>query len=132
MSTTAKPRTLIVCLPADTAGIVTATAAVADHVDGIPQLAPRFPVRHRNLVGWVTRWLTYWLVGARRRAGVVCWAAGGRVGRLNLTGAAAGAYLAAAARWAYWRQVSAGSRVLSVSENADESGVERRSGCRCG
>ncbi|HZO67945.1 MAG TPA: hypothetical protein VFB74_23350, partial [Kribbellaceae bacterium] len=24
------------------------------------------------------------------------------------------------------------ARLLSVSENADESGVERRSGCRCG
>lgn len=117
MSTTAKPRTLIVCLPADTAGIVTATAAVADHVDGIPQLALRFPVRHRRLVGWITRWLTYWLVGARLRAGVVCWAAGGRIGRLNLTGAAAGAYLAAAARWAYWRQVTSGTREASPWEH---------------
>jgi hypothetical protein len=117
VSTTTKPRTLIVCLPAGTADVVTATAAVADHVDGIPQLALRFPVRHRWLIGWVTRWLTYWLVGARRRSGVVTWAAGGRISRLNLTGATGNAYLAAAARWAYWKQVTAGTREASPWEH---------------
>jgi hypothetical protein len=118
VSTSAKPRTLIVCLPADTAGIVTATAAVADHLDGPPKLTARFPVRHRHLIGWVTRWLTYRLVGVRRRrSGMVTWAAGGRVGRLNLAGAAGAAYLTAVARWAYWRQVTAGTREASPWEH---------------
>jgi DNA-binding transcriptional regulator YdaS (Cro superfamily) len=107
----AEPRTVIVCLPADaTADWFTTSLALADHLDSPADLAACFPVRHRPVIGWVTRWLTRRLVGARRRRGVVTRAAGGRVGRLDLRLAGQAAWLAATARWATWHQVTRGLR----------------------
>ena len=50
MSTTATPRTLIVCMPTDTADIVAAIAALGEHIEGIPRLSTRFTVRHRRII----------------------------------------------------------------------------------
>jgi hypothetical protein len=111
MTATAKPRTLIVCMPSDTTSVVTATAALGEHLEGVPQLATRFHVRHRRIIGWFTRWCTYWLVRAtRRKTGSVRFAAGGR---LDLSAAATAAYLTAVARWTYWQQVTHGTRAAS-------------------
>ena len=115
MSTTAAPRTLIVCMPTDTADIVAAIAALGEHIEGIPRLSTRFTIRHRRIIGWFTRWCTYWLVGAtRRRTGSVRLAAGGRIGRLDLSAVATAAYLTAAARWTYWDQITKGTRAASA------------------
>jgi hypothetical protein len=115
---TAKPRTVIVCLPAGAPGDwLTATVAAADHLPGPAQLACRFPVRHRRLVGWLTRFLGYALIGARHRHGVVATAAGGRLGRLNLRLAGQAAWLDACARWAVWQLVTRGLRHASPWEH---------------
>jgi len=114
MTTTANPRTLIVCMPPGTTGVVNATAAIGDHLEGVPQLATRFHVKHRRIIGWITRWCTYWLVGAtRRKTGSIRYAAGGRIGRLDLSAAPTAAYLNAVARWTYWQQVTNGTRAAS-------------------
>ncbi|MEU8264839.1 hypothetical protein AB0C02_30015 [Micromonospora sp. NPDC048999] len=57
----------------------------------------RFHVRHRRFVGWITRFLDYYLVDAARKFGAITKAAGGRKGRLDLNGGAA----KAATRHAY-------------------------------
>jgi hypothetical protein len=114
MTAAAKTRTLIVCMPPDTTSVVTATAALGEHLDGIPQLAAQFHVKHRLFIGWVTRWCTYWLIGATRRSiGTVRYAAGGRLSRLDLSAAATAAYLGAVARWTYWHEVTHGTRIAS-------------------
>ncbi len=49
MYPSAKPRTVIVCVPAGTVGDVLATcSALADHVEGPTTLQHRFIVRHRR------------------------------------------------------------------------------------
>jgi hypothetical protein len=112
-------RTLIVCLPDDTTtSMLSAATVIGDHVDGPALLHPVFPVRHRRLVGWLTRWLTYFLIAPRRRrTGTIVRAAGGRKGRLDLAGAARTGFLTAAARWAYWQRVVAGTRPAAPWEH---------------
>lgn len=98
----------------DTTGVVNATAAIGDHLDRVPQLATRFHVKHRRIIGWITRWCTYWLIGAtRRKTGSIGYAAGSRIGRLDLSAAATAAYLNAVARWTYWQQITNGTRAAS-------------------
>ena len=70
------------------------------HANGTP--ARRYHVRHRRLIGWLTRFLGYYLLDAARRFGAVTMAAGGRKGRLVLTGTAAKAANQAALRWRAW------------------------------
>lgn len=52
------------------------------HANGTP--ARRFHVHHRHLIGWLTRFLSYYLLDAARRFGAITMAAGGRKGRLDL------------------------------------------------
>jgi hypothetical protein len=113
------PRTLIVCLPDDTTDtMLSAATIIGDHVDGPARLQPRFPVRHRRLLGWITRWLTHFLIAPRRhRTGTVTHAAGGRKARLDLAAAAQYGFLAGAARWAYWHKVVAGTRQAAPWEH---------------
>ncbi|MFI7578288.1 hypothetical protein [Micromonospora sp. NPDC049497] len=70
------------------------------HTDGTP--ARRYRVRHRRLIGWLTRFLGYHLLDAARRFGAVTMAAGGRKSRLDLTGTAAKAAHDASRRWRAW------------------------------
>ncbi|MEV4544664.1 hypothetical protein [Micromonospora echinaurantiaca] len=70
------------------------------HANGTP--ARRYHVRHRPLLGWLTRWFAYFLLDAARRFGAVTRAAGGRKSRLDLTGTAATAAQDAAQRWRAW------------------------------
>lgn len=70
------------------------------HVSGTP--ARRYRVRHRRLIGWLTRFLGYYLLDTARRFGAVTLAAGGRKSRLDLTGTAAKAANDAALRWRAW------------------------------
>lgn len=115
MSATTKPRNIIVCLPTNGGSDwSTAVAAVGGHTSGpsAPSLA-RFPVRHRRLIGWVTRWTTRHLLGAERHFGVVTHAAGGRRSRLHLEQAQHAAWYQAYARWAIWKQITNGLRQAS-------------------
>ncbi|MDT4993759.1 MAG: hypothetical protein QOH97_3651 [Actinoplanes sp.] len=61
--------------------------------------ARRFHVRHRRLIGWLTRFFGYYLVDTARTLGAVTVAAGGRKGRLDLTGTATKAANGATLRW---------------------------------
>jgi hypothetical protein len=70
------------------------------HANGTP--ARRYHVRHRRFIGWLTRFLGYYLLDAVRRFGAVTMAAGGRKGRLDLTGTAAKAANEATLRWRAW------------------------------
>jgi hypothetical protein len=108
MSTPAKPRTVIVCLPADSGtDWLTATTTVAEHTDNPPTLAPVFPVR-RGPFRFLSRFTGRRLLAAVRRHGLVTHAGGGRLRRLNLPQAGQAAWLEATARWATWRQVTTG------------------------
>ncbi|SCG58401.1 hypothetical protein GA0070609_3445 [Micromonospora echinaurantiaca] len=70
------------------------------HANGTP--ARRYRVRHRRIIGWLTRFIGYYLLDAARRFGAVTMAAGGRKSRLDLTGTAAKAAHDAALRWRAW------------------------------
>jgi hypothetical protein len=48
--------------------------------------ARRFKVRHRKLIGWLTRFLGFYLLDAARRFGAITLAAGGRKSRLDMPG----------------------------------------------
>jgi hypothetical protein len=112
VSATTKPRTIVVCLPTNSGSDWSAAVAAVDgHTTGpaVPSLA-RFPVRHRKLIGWVTRFTTRHLLGAERHLGVVTRAAGGRRSRLHLQRAQHAAWYQASARWAIWKQVTHGLR----------------------
>jgi hypothetical protein len=109
MPTTARSRTIIVCLPTGTVGdMFAACTTLADHTEGPATLDPRYTVRRPRLTGWISRFLTTHLIAARRTGATVARTAGGRLGRLNLLIATQTAYLDAAARWATWRSVTAG------------------------
>jgi hypothetical protein len=108
MSTTATPRTLIVCLPAEGGtDWLTANTTVAAHTDDPPTQVPVFPLR-RGLFRFWSRLAGRRLLGAARRHGLVTHAAGGRLRRLNLPQAGQVAWLEATARWATWRHITTG------------------------
>jgi hypothetical protein len=102
-STLPVPQTVIVCYPADHIADWFTAAEIVDHhlrAAGTPLV--RFPVRRGRLTGWVTRWRTGHLIDPVRRFGTVTRAAGGRVSRLDLTRAVAGARDEAILRWRTW------------------------------
>lgn len=70
------------------------------HVNGTP--SRRYRVRHRRLIGWLTRFFGYYLLDAARRFGAVTLAAGGRKSRLDLTRTAAAAADQARLHWRAW------------------------------
>ncbi|WBB69187.1 hypothetical protein [Micromonospora sp. WMMD812] len=98
------PLTVVtVCFaPGDDADWFAASEKVYDvlHANGTP--ACRYRVRHRHLIGWLTRFLSYHLLDTTRRFGAITTAAGGRKGRLDLTRTAATAAHDAAHRWRVW------------------------------
>jgi hypothetical protein len=59
----------------------------------------RFNVRHRAIIGWLSRFFGYYLLDAARKFGAITLAAGGRKSRLDLTGTAAKAADQASRRW---------------------------------
>jgi hypothetical protein len=88
--------------PGDDADWFAASEKVNDllHANGTP--ARRYRVRRRRFIGWLTRFLGYYLLDAARRFGAVTMAAGGRKSRLDLTGTAATAAHDATLRWRAW------------------------------
>ena len=88
--------------PGDDADWFAASEKVNDlmHANGTP--ARRFRVRHRRLIGWLTRFLGYYLLDAVRKFGAVTMAAGGRKSRLDLPGMSQVAANEAIARWRAW------------------------------
>jgi hypothetical protein len=99
-------RIIVVCTPAGTL-LDWFTASEIIEWNDLPTGTPctRYPVRHRTLLGWFTRWSARHLVQVVRRFGAVTDAAGGRRGRLDLPGAAYRAHLAAVYRWRLWAVV---------------------------
>ncbi|WP_327038095.1 hypothetical protein [Micromonospora maris] len=96
-------KVVTVCFaPGEDADWFAASEKVNDllHANGTP--ARRYRVRHRRLIGWLTRFLGYYLLDAARRFGAVTLAAGGRKSRLDLTGTTAQAARAAGLRWRAW------------------------------
>ncbi|MCW3819799.1 hypothetical protein ONA91_35725 [Micromonospora sp. DR5-3] len=96
-------RVVTVCFaPGEDADWFAASEKVNDllHADGVP--ARRYHVRHRRLLGWLTRWFGYFLLDAARRFGAITVAAGGRKSRLDLTATAARAATRASLRWRAW------------------------------
>jgi hypothetical protein len=94
---------ITVCFaPDDDADWFAASEKVNDvlHANGTP--ARRYHVRHRRLIGWLTRFLSYYLLDAARRFGAITMAAGGRKSRLDLTRTASTAANAAQLRWRAW------------------------------
>ncbi|MBB5874620.1 hypothetical protein F4553_008054 [Allocatelliglobosispora scoriae] len=105
------PQAVIICFPAG------AEPGPADAVDRLQRLLhfgghlqPRFRIRRAALTGWVSRWSARHLLETRRRNGAVRFAAGGRVGRLDLTATVAAAHAEGTAVWREWdRTVAKGT-----------------------
>ena len=79
-----------------------ASEKVNDLLDAHGTPARRYHVRHRALIGWLTRFFGYYLLDAARRFGAVTLAAGGRKSRLDLTRTATTATHHATLRWRAW------------------------------
>ncbi|MEV0158073.1 hypothetical protein AB0H57_30850 [Micromonospora sp. NPDC050686] len=88
--------------PGDDADWFTASEKVNNLLDADGTPARRYRIRHRRLIGWLTRFLSYYLLDPVRRFGAVTTAAGGRKSRLDLTGTAANAAHEATLRWRAW------------------------------
>ncbi|BCY07329.1 hypothetical protein [Actinoplanes sp. L3-i22] len=88
--------------PGDDADWFAASEKVNDlmQVNGTP--ARRFRVRHRQFIGWLTRFFGYYLLDAVRKFGAITLAAGGRKSRLDLPGMSQVAANDAIARWRAW------------------------------
>lgn len=94
----------VVFNPGEDADWFSASEKVNDLLNASGTPARRFHVRHRKFIGWITRFLDYYLVDTARRFGAITKAAGGRKGRLDLNGGAATAATEAALRWHAWHQ----------------------------
>ncbi|MBV1854582.1 hypothetical protein [Catellatospora tritici] len=81
------------------------------NANGTP--ARRFHVRHRSLIGWFTRFFSYYLVDTARKIGAITMAAGGRKSRLDLNGGAAKAANEAILRWRAWH-----THIVGTTPNA--------------
>lgn len=114
MTSPAKQRTVIVCLPATSGEVdwLSASAAVAHHTDTPANLATIFPTRRRRLADWLRWWRRRRLLAPTRHSRG-SYAAGGRVDQLDLRRAEQQAWLTATARWATWRQVTTGLKAAS-------------------
>jgi len=88
--------------PGEDADWFSASEKVNDLLNANGTPARRYHVRHRKLIGWITRFLDYYLVDTARRFGAITKAAGGRKGRLDLNGGAATAATQARLRWHAW------------------------------
>jgi hypothetical protein len=105
-TTTTTARIVLVCMPPDRPIDWFSASEILDW-HNLPAGTPRtmFPIRHRRIVGWFSRFSARHLVQVTRRFGAVAWAAGGRLGRLDLTAMATGANMHAVYRWRTWEQV---------------------------
>jgi hypothetical protein len=88
--------------PGDDADWFAASEKVNDLMNANGTPARRFRIRHRRLIGWLTRFLGYYLLDAARKFGTVTMAAGGRKSRLDLPGMSQVAANEAIARWRAW------------------------------
>lgn len=97
------PRVVTVCFASgDDADWFAASDLVNDHLNAVGTPDRRYRVRHRMLIGWITRFFGYYLLDSVRRFGAVMNAAGGRVGRLDLTATVTQASKHATDRWHAW------------------------------
>ncbi|MFI9641400.1 hypothetical protein ACIG87_15270 [Micromonospora sp. NPDC051925] len=98
-------RTIIVTFPSGSdANWFTASEVIDHHLNTAGTPVRRFAVRHRRMIGWITRWFDTNLLDAVRRFGSVTRASGGRLSRLNLTATVTNANNEATARWRMWHQ----------------------------
>jgi hypothetical protein len=104
--------------PGDDADWFAASEKVNDLMNANGTPARRFRVRHRRLIGWLTRFFGYYLLDAARRFGAVTMAAGGRKSRLDLPGMSQVAANEATARWRAWNMhINATTRPARVWED---------------
>jgi hypothetical protein len=102
--------TVIVCAPPDRPlDWFTASEIIDGH--RLPTGTPvaLYPVRHRRIIGWFTRWSARHLTGPVRRFGAVTRTTGGRKSRLDLSAATRREHHAAVHRWRRWQQVVHGT-----------------------
>ncbi|MEW2477377.1 hypothetical protein AB0875_26665 [Micromonospora gifhornensis] len=100
--------TVTVCFsPGADADWFAASEKVHDLLDAHGTPARRYHVRHRPVIGWLTRFFGYYLLDVARRFGTVTHAAGGRKSRLDLTRTAATAARHATLRWRAWNTLVA-------------------------
>ena len=86
------------------------------NANGTP--ARRFRIRHRRFIGWLTRFLGYYLLDAVRKFGSITLAAGGRKSRLDLPGMSMIAANEAIARWRAWNMhINATTRAARTWED---------------
>ncbi|GIG02053.1 hypothetical protein [Catellatospora citrea] len=90
--------------PGEDADWFSASEKVNDLLNANGTPARRYHVRHRSLIGWLTRFFGYYLLDAARKFGAITMAAGGRKGRLDLNATAANAAGDAILRWRAWNQ----------------------------
>ncbi|UQU66803.1 hypothetical protein COUCH_11265 [Couchioplanes caeruleus] len=88
--------------PGEDADWFAASEKVNDLMNANGTPARRFRVRHRKFIGWLTRFLGYYLLDAARKFGAITLAAGGRKSRLDLSGMSQVAANEAIARWRAW------------------------------
>lgn len=104
--------------PGEDADWFAASEKVNDLMDANGTPARRFRVRHRRLIGWLTRFFGYYLLDAARRFGAVTLAAGGRISRLDLPGMSLIAANEATHRWRAWHlHINATTRPARVWED---------------
>jgi hypothetical protein len=104
MPTPTSPAQIVtVCFnPGDDADWFAASEKVNDLMKANGTPARRYRVRHRRFLGWLTRFLGYYLFDAARTFGAVTLAAGGRKSRLDLPSMSQRAANEAIARWRAW------------------------------
>ena len=95
--------------PGEDADWFAASEKVDDLMSASGTPARRFRVRHRKFIGWLTRFLGYYLLDAARTFGAITLAAGGRKSRLDLPGMSQVAANEAIARWRAWNMHINGS-----------------------
>ncbi|WP_117214361.1 hypothetical protein [Allorhizocola rhizosphaerae] len=112
-------RVVTVCFaPGTDADWFSASEIVNDLMAANGTPARRYHVRHRKLIGWITRWFGYFLLDAARKFGAITLAAGGRKGRLDLNGTAAKAANEARLRYrAFCNHIAATTRPARTWED---------------
>ncbi|MCP2323652.1 hypothetical protein HDA40_002159 [Hamadaea flava] len=103
-------RTLVVCLPADGGcWLPVAVEGLIGHTTPTP--VTRFAVTRKGLISWIRSWTSRGLTGVRKQHGQIVAAAGGSLGRLDLTLTKHDAWYQAMLRHQTWQQAVDGTRV---------------------
>ncbi|MEV0269812.1 hypothetical protein AB0H43_13625 [Hamadaea sp. NPDC050747] len=101
-------RTLVVCLPADSdSWLPAAVEGLIGHTTPTP--VTRFAVTRKGMLGWIRSWSDRGLTGVRKQHGRIAAAAGGSLGRLDLTLTKHHAWYDAMLRHQTWQEAVEGT-----------------------